>query len=233
MSCWDVVFALTGDCSDWTSWMDRDDPSLTGDWERIFDFELDGGSICDGGRPSGIECRSVDGGIDYADYDFDENIETRYCVADTGFLCVNGDGECPDFEVRFCCGEYVVDTSPYFECPDICTEFTSQFGCAGDQCLETCRDCITGIDWWNYAGGQNSNCQCHNNGCNLCPDGWFKVDYDYPCQPCSDMEGCSHCTDFSGCQQCEQGYTMVQDEDCGEESHHNNNGVGVNYCVPI
>ena len=120
---------------------------------------------------------------------------------------------------------------PCFRCEERCTDLTDELGCAGDQCLETCRSCITGIDWDDYAGGQDVECQCHNNGCDQCEDGWFKVDFDFPCQPCDEFIGCMHCTDFLGCQQCEEGYTLVEDDECGEDSYVGTGGK-VHYCVP-
>ena len=68
-----------------------------------------------------------------------------------------------------------------FVCADKCNDLTSELGCANDECLQSCRNCVTGVDWDDYNGGQNNQCQCHNNGCDQCPQGWFKVDYDFPC----------------------------------------------------
>ena len=98
--------------------------------------------------------------------------------------------------------------------------------------MDTCANCISGIDWDDYAGGQDNTCQCHNNGCDQCQDGWFKLDYDFPCQSCSGLVGCLHCADFHGCQQCDDGYTMVEHATCGEDSLHNTGLVKLKYCVP-
>ena len=98
--------------------------------------------------------------------------------------------------------------------------------------MDTCDSCISGIDWDDYDGGQSNQCQCHNNGCDLCQDSWFKLDYDFPCQSCTGLVGCLHCADFHGCQQCDSGYTMVEHESCGEDSVHNTGNVKLKYCVP-
>ena len=109
---------------------------------------------------------------------------------------------------------------------------TSEYGCADNECLDTCRNCVSDIDWDDYDGGQSNQCQCHNNGCDQCEDGWFKVDFDFPCQSCAGLLGCSHCTDFWGCQQCDEGYTMVEHTSCGEDSMLNTGNTKFHYCVP-
>ena len=98
--------------------------------------------------------------------------------------------------------------------------------------MDTCNNCISGIAWDDYDGGQSNECQCHNNGCDQCEDGWFKLDYDFPCQSCSGLVGCMHCADFHGCQQCSDGYTMVEHDSCGEDSVHNTGNIKFKYCVP-
>jgi hypothetical protein len=120
-----------------------------------------------------------------------------------------------------------------FYCPDQCNPLTStQQGCSGDECLLNCQNCETGIDWNDYAGGQSTECACHENGCDQCDDGWFKLDYDFPCQTCSSLIGCSHCTDFLGCQECEEGYTLTEDTTgCGDGAHNTGN-ANLHYCIP-
>ena len=86
----------------WTSWMDRDNPSGTGDYERASDYAYGGTPVCNSNTPENSECRSVSGGVYYDDYTFG-NVDTVYCTPNQGFVCINGASYCPDFEVRFCC----------------------------------------------------------------------------------------------------------------------------------
>ena len=88
-------------CS-WTSWMNRDHPSGSGDFERVNDYANSGVYVCDGDTPMNCECRSVSDGVYFDDYSFG-NVDTVYCTPAVGFACVNGESMCPDFEVRFCC----------------------------------------------------------------------------------------------------------------------------------
>ena len=64
----------------------------------------------------------------------------------------------------------------------------------------------------------DENCiACHENGCNQCASGYFKLDYDHSCALCSDYfgDGCLFCQDFNGCGQCASGYLRRYDEECG------------------
>ena len=56
-------------------------------------------------------------------------------------------------------------------------------------------------------------------GCTECDieNGYFKVDYNYPCKQCEEVfgEGCLHCGDFNGCEECDlQYYDRIFDPDC-------------------
>ena len=51
-----VVYTGTGTYC-WTRWLDRDDPSLTGDWETLNYFPE--AQVCP--RPVGIECQTTSG----------------------------------------------------------------------------------------------------------------------------------------------------------------------------
>jgi hypothetical protein len=82
----------------WTAWMDRDDPSGTGDWETLADFPA--GSICGGATPIDIQCRTLSG------VDWTVAGEVYSCTPGTGGICQNRlqtDGACLDYEVRFLC----------------------------------------------------------------------------------------------------------------------------------
>ena len=55
---------------------------------------------------------------------------------------------------------------------------------------------------------------CHvNTGCSQCESGYFKLNWNYPCQSCHDVLGdeCLFCQDFNGCGQCEDGYEIYDD----------------------
>lgn len=92
-----VVQVSTG-AGTWTAWLDRDDPSGTGDWETLADFPA--GSICGGTAPIDIQCRTLSG------VDWTAAGEVYSCTPGTGGICQNRlqpDGTCFDYEVRFLC----------------------------------------------------------------------------------------------------------------------------------
>lgn len=83
----------------WTQWFDRDDPSVTGDWETLTELRKEHpGKIC--ANPIAIDSRTVDTdtlatstGQDFLHYS-----------PTTGFVCKNGpDQNCMDYKVRFRC----------------------------------------------------------------------------------------------------------------------------------
>ncbi|MFP3940398.1 MAG: hypothetical protein ACLF0P_08835, partial [Thermoanaerobaculia bacterium] len=82
----------------WTSWLNRDLPSGSGDFETFADF-LKAREVC--ASPRGIECRAREGqpttGQD----------QPYTCDPEIGGVCRNGDlapgDRCLDYEVRFCC----------------------------------------------------------------------------------------------------------------------------------
>ena len=51
-----VVYTCTNTYC-WTRWFDRDNPSLTGDWETLHNFNK--AQVCP--RPVGIECQTTSG----------------------------------------------------------------------------------------------------------------------------------------------------------------------------
>lgn len=83
----------------WTPWLDRDDPSATGDYETFKDF-LAAGQVCR--NVSGIECRRKKDQVPWQNTG-----EVYQCDWGTGGVCVNAKqpagGMCSDYEVRFCC----------------------------------------------------------------------------------------------------------------------------------
>eukprot|EP00118_Oscarella_pearsei_P020013 m.215603 g.215603 ORF g.215603 m.215603 type:complete len:209 (+) comp39836_c0_seq1:464-1090(+) len=84
----------------WGPWLDRDNPSGTGDYETLRDFIREKAPVCP--KPSGIRCRRKDNKIDAS-----QSGETVVCRKDVGFYCVNRaqrDRRCNfDYEVSFQC----------------------------------------------------------------------------------------------------------------------------------
>ena len=91
---------------EWTAWYDEDDPSNGGDFELISDLETNLRIIICKQTPIDIECQSVINNITFDDYTFDSDISNVYCDVNIGFYCQNTpQAQCPDFKVRFCCGD--------------------------------------------------------------------------------------------------------------------------------
>ncbi|XP_078584709.1 uncharacterized protein LOC144866885 [Branchiostoma floridae x Branchiostoma japonicum] len=80
----------------WTRWYDRDDPTVTGDWETLTNLRQENpGEICD--NPSGIEARVVGTGTPAA-----QTGDTfLFFNVFSGFACTPT--TCEDYEVRFWC----------------------------------------------------------------------------------------------------------------------------------
>ncbi len=79
----------------WTDWLDRDNPSGTGDWEQRISHI----GVC--AQPLAIQCRATNG--TYWTQNPDVNV---ICDRDQGLICRNSDqvdGTCEDYEVRFYC----------------------------------------------------------------------------------------------------------------------------------
>ncbi|XP_077870489.1 mucin-5AC-like [Saccoglossus kowalevskii] len=89
-------------CNDgyWTEWFDRDDPSVTGDWETTsLAISYFGDKMCS--DPSAIQVQTLDGipamttGEKFSQYS-----------PTMGFVCeksVQPDNTCLDYKVRYCC----------------------------------------------------------------------------------------------------------------------------------
>jgi hypothetical protein len=99
------TFTITVDGSSnqqqWTNWLDRDNPSGTGDWENRTGFPS--GEVC--GSPTDIEARVRGTTSVFSPYDpRPETLQTF--TASDGLVCRNidqADGFCNDYEVRFLC----------------------------------------------------------------------------------------------------------------------------------
>lgn len=82
----------------WTQWLDRDNPSGTGDWENLNAF-LANGQACE--FPQAIKCKTLDG------QDYHSTGQTYTCDVTIGGICKNNEqatGEtCLDYKVKFLC----------------------------------------------------------------------------------------------------------------------------------
>jgi hypothetical protein len=92
----DINMVYFVDVIGWTDWLNRDNPSGSGDWETRTSFPS--GTVCT--NPAAIQCETVDG--------IAHNLtgETVTCNPQTGFYCQNSaqsDGSCLDYRVRFYC----------------------------------------------------------------------------------------------------------------------------------
>lgn len=165
---------------------------------------------------------------------YDPNRPVYYCLP-------NGEQPCDSFEPS-------PTNENCFECPPLCDDLHfSNDGfevCANNDCMEHCGgNCVFNCPWDAYITNpqsiqcQSPQCQCHNNGCDQCETGYFKVNYDYKCVSCAETfgVGCLHCSDFHGCQQCDEqnGYIRVADPNCGSESDHYDPLTPVHYCKYI
>ena len=121
----DAIFEAKFDCDAsplhaWTQYFDTDNPSGYGDFETLTTITRAYGdhpcSVSASTSSSGInhiddvDCRDISTNVDYDNYSFDTNVELHLCEKDTGFVCRNGVGSCPDFKVRFCC--YLTTAAP-------------------------------------------------------------------------------------------------------------------------
>jgi len=100
--CAGITNLVVGECTkqwrgQWSSWKDRDDPSVTGDWELLNLFTDD--DLCL--NPAAAEARIIG----------TTSLTTTEIVSFSlaGLICVNSDqvseGRCSDYEIRFCCDE--------------------------------------------------------------------------------------------------------------------------------
>ncbi|KAI8513398.1 hypothetical protein Bbelb_100370 [Branchiostoma belcheri] len=96
-------------CTQWTDWYDRDNPSGTGDWETLTDLRKENpGEICL--TPTDIQVRVKATGQDA----FLTGETFEFYDVTTGFICIEDDqddGTCLDYEVRFCCPPCTVWTA--------------------------------------------------------------------------------------------------------------------------
>ena len=81
----------------WTVWLDRDDPTDTGDWENKDGFPAN--VVCK--TPTAVQAQVKSGSTG--------STAVTHLDNDQGFWCIHDeqprDAQCADFEVRFCCPE--------------------------------------------------------------------------------------------------------------------------------
>ncbi|XP_077979849.1 uncharacterized protein LOC144435157 [Glandiceps talaboti] len=148
------------DCEtdDWTIWFDRDDPTVTGDWETIGSLiDAYGDEVCS--NVVAIEVLTLDGELPESTGDI------FLIYGPTGFVCRSqdqpGGRQCQDYKVRFCCEDEPADpcclpfergdcTSAdleeekwYYDCMEgICRQFTYS-GCGGNENrFDSKKECI-------------------------------------------------------------------------------------------
>ena len=105
--------APTAAADPWGPWLDRDDPTATGDWETTKDH-----NPCNGRTPAQIQCR-VKGTNQMVTEGQTIDGVVYHCNAANGGWCVNptpGKVQCKDLEVRYKCdncrdGEWVLPGS--------------------------------------------------------------------------------------------------------------------------
>lgn len=78
----------------WTDWLDRDNPSGSGDFETLAEFQS-AGQVCD--APLNVECETLDG------RPWTEVGQQYSCRLDRGGVCRNQGQNCLDYRVRFLC----------------------------------------------------------------------------------------------------------------------------------
>ena len=85
-----------GDCNrggyEWTTWLDRDDPTNNGDYELLHEYSSD--EACE--NPIALQAQARTSG----------SSEVTHVDLEWGFWCSNDEqleGDCADFEVRYCC----------------------------------------------------------------------------------------------------------------------------------
>jgi len=97
-----LLYTLTSVNLLWTNWLDRDNPSGSGDYETFNDF-VSAGQIEPSCIPIDIQCQTT-GGTDWT-----QAGETYTCNPTPGGVCVNAqqsDGYCQDYRVRFRCASW-------------------------------------------------------------------------------------------------------------------------------
>lgn len=106
---WNFVHPITsavGLCPRWTPWLNRDNPSGTGDFETLREFLQAGRVPQSCGTPSKIECRRR-GTSQLVQSGTQVNGERFTCDRKVGGYCYNSQQapgiRCGDYEVRFLC----------------------------------------------------------------------------------------------------------------------------------
>ena len=136
----------TADTNSWTLWLDRDNPSATGDYENVVNYYPNGGTPCtDGNMPTAIQCR-VHGTQE--SWDLLPYADKLECDVASGFQCINSELPhiCPDFEVRFYCGANAPPTSVNSPPPPPILTDCDENNCA--DCIAKWPPCV-----WSFTDG--------------------------------------------------------------------------------
>ena len=79
----------TAGTNSWTLWLDRDNPSATGDYENVVNYYPGGGTPCtDGTIPTAIQCRVYD---TQQSWDLLPYADKLTCDVAIGFQCINSE----------------------------------------------------------------------------------------------------------------------------------------------
>eukprot|EP00058_Branchiostoma_floridae_P016783 XP_002602271.1 hypothetical protein BRAFLDRAFT_76958 [Branchiostoma floridae] len=96
-----IPVSAGGPATGWTRWYDRDDPSVSGDWETLSALRRENPrEIC--AAPSGIQAQ-VKGTNSPASLTGDRFFQFNPLQGIVCKNCDQSDGGCEDYEVRFWC----------------------------------------------------------------------------------------------------------------------------------
>ncbi|XP_078603178.1 uncharacterized protein LOC144877147 [Branchiostoma floridae x Branchiostoma japonicum] len=154
------VYRVT-DCTLWTRWFDRDDPSGTADSELLSDLRQENpGEICSGPAAVQARVRATHVAANQTGQQFES-----YGKA-VGFLCRNtdqSDGTCLDYEVRFCC-----DSEPVglwtFNAENGMTDITGNGNDAVTSTIELSEGPNGTSGSYEFSGSSSSYVEIPNNG---------------------------------------------------------------------
>ena len=156
----------------WTPWLDRDNPSGTGDYENVVNYYPDNSPCNDGSEALYIQCRVVDTQTPWYDLPYSDKLT---CTTEGGFTCENADilQSCPNFAVRFYCGyTYCSEQTTCTECTTQIPSCAWKLGEGGGACksvvddyqeLPTMPISINGIDYMVTSTKTTSGCDEADN----------------------------------------------------------------------
>ena len=176
----------------WTTWLDRDDPTDSGDYENKEGFGAN--VVCK--SPMGIQAQKK--------FDSTGSDAVVHFDNDMGFWCINDeqpkDQTCADFEVRFCCPEEYHDpcAAANLTCAEnthgvyeVLTDGSELCSCKCDEGFYLDVDGVTCI--------KDDRCEATLTQCvdfDLCinKNGYLSDDGDADCDPSVGSSSCADCT---------------------------------------